>query len=212
MNTKKKHILTTVLVTTGLLLPAGALLAANNHPDNGTGYANPNRTMTHQTQTTPTPQTKTLPEDQLTLSLEGYGNTGALTDQNLTITDMLTYALQDEYTARAEYAAILDQLDARAPYQGIQHSEEGHIRSLATLSGTYGIALPEDTSPEHIAIPATLLEAALTGVQAEQNNIAMYERFLKADLPEDIRTVFENLKTASEHHLAAFQAQVEKLS
>jgi hypothetical protein len=34
-------------------------------------------------------------------------------------------------------------------------------------------------------IPASLLEAAETGVQAEINNIAMYEKFLTYSLPQD---------------------------
>ena len=37
----------------------------------------------------------------------------------------------------------------------------------------------------------------------------MYENFLKENLPDDIRKVFEALMNASEKHLAAFQRQVD---
>ena len=37
----------------------------------------------------------------------------------------------------------------------------------------------------------------------------MYESFLKENLPDDVREVFESLMNASEKHLAAFQRQVD---
>lgn len=37
----------------------------------------------------------------------------------------------------------------------------------------------------------------------------MYESFLKENLPDDVREVFEALMNASEKHLAAFQRQVD---
>ena len=61
-------------------------------------------------------------------------------------------------------------------------------------------------------MPATLNEANQIGVDAEINNIAMYEKFLEQELPDDVRTVFEKLKDASENHLAAFEKQVSSAS
>jgi len=37
----------------------------------------------------------------------------------------------------------------------------------------------------------------------------MYESFLKENLPDDVREVFEALMNASEKHLASFQRQVD---
>jgi hypothetical protein len=50
-----------------------------------------------------------------------------------------------------------------------------------------------------------LKSAFETGVEAEIDNIKMYEKFLTAKLPDDIRDTFERLKKASGNHLRAFQ-------
>lgn len=125
---------------------------------------------------------------------------------------MLTYAVQDEYLARGEYLAILDKFGTQTPYSNIVKSEETHLTWLQEIYADYGLAFPEDTSAEHIVIPADLLEAAKIGVTVEIDNIAMYELFLSYDLPDDIKAVLINLKNASENHLNAFEKQVDKLS
>lgn len=151
-------------------------------------------------------------EDEMKLSLEGYGAKGALTDKELSLADMLMYSAQDEYIARAEYEAIIKEFDVIRPYSNIMRSEETHLDSLRDIYETYNIEFPPDISKEQLIIPTTLLEAAKIGVQAEIDNIAMYEEFLKHDLPEDIKDVFNTLMKGSINHLKAFQIQVDKLS
>jgi hypothetical protein len=46
----------------------------------------------------------------LTLSAADFGAQGAFEADNLTLADMLTYAIQDEYLARAEYKQIICKL------------------------------------------------------------------------------------------------------
>ena len=53
-------------------------------------------------------------------------------------------------------------------------------------------------------IPQDIKTSLEIGVNAEIENIAMYESFLEKDLPEDVRVVFEKLQSASENHLRAF--------
>lgn len=151
-------------------------------------------------------------EDEMKLSLEGYGAKGVLIDKELSLADMLMYAAQDEYIARAEYEAIIKEFDVIRPYSNIMRSEETHLDSLRDIYKTYNIEFPPDISKEQMIIPTTLLEAAKIGVQAEIDNIAMYEEFLKHDLPEDIKDVFNTLMKGSINHLKAFQIQVDKLS
>ena len=80
-----------------------------------------------------------------------------------------------------------------------------HIAELKALYEVYGYDLPEDNASEYAVLPDSIDEALAIGVTAEENNIAMYEMFLKQDLPEDIKAVFIELRDASENHLAAFQ-------
>lgn len=141
----------------------------------------------------------------LTLSVSGYGSAGAAADTNLSLADMLTYAIQDEYAARAEYEAILDSYGTVRPFSNILRAEETHIDTLLPLFTEYGITAPADEGAARAALPDNLTSAYQTGVNAEVTNIAMYEQFLEQDLPADVRVVFESLMRASENHLRAFQ-------
>lgn len=153
-----------------------------------------------------------LVETDMILTLEGYGAIGALEDDDLSVTDMLMYAVQDEYLARGEYMAIIEQFGDEKPYANIVKAEETHLSFLREVYLAYELEFPEDSSADHIVIPATLLEAAETGVQAEIDNIAMYELFLAHDLPENVIEVFTALKEGSDSHLLAFEKQVNRLS
>lgn len=153
-----------------------------------------------------------LEESQQDTDLVAYGNKGALADNDLTLAEMLAYAIQDEFAARAEYEAIINEFGSQNPYANIIRSEMTHIAYLNELYTAYALTAPADTSAEHVLVPSSLLEAAQTGVQAEIDNIAMYEKFLAQDLPDDVREVFTSLMKASESHLAAFEKQVDKLS
>ncbi|MDD2371259.1 MAG: DUF2202 domain-containing protein [Firmicutes bacterium] len=157
-------------------------------------------------------QADDLSSNDLILSLEGYGAVGALADKDLTIADMLMYAAQDEYLAHGEYEAIIQEFGNNNPYANIVKSEETHLSYLEEIYTANNMAFPKDESAEQLIIPTSLLEAAQTGVQAEIDNIKMYDLFLSYDLPSNIKTVFEELKNGSESHLAAFQKQVDKLS
>lgn len=152
-----------------------------------------------------------LTDTDKSLSLEGYGAKGALADKDLTINDMLMYAVQDEYLAHGEYLAIVDKFGSQKPYTNIISAEETHLAYLKEVYLAYGLDFPADESTSHIVVPANLLEAAETGVQAEIDNIAMYELFLTYDLPENVFEVFSALKSGSDSHLLSFQKQVDKL-
>ncbi|MCE5189456.1 MAG: DUF2202 domain-containing protein [Eubacteriales bacterium] len=157
--------------------------------------------------TTPDPDFA-LSEADRTLSLVGYGSSGALDDTNLTLADMLTYAIQDEYLAYAEYDRILSENGSVRPFTNILRAEESHIDALLPLFDAYGVAAPADEGASRAVSAGSLTDAYQAGVSAEVNNIAMYETFLDQELPSNVRTVFESLMRASENHLRAFQNQL----
>lgn len=141
----------------------------------------------------------------IALAGEGsFGAAGAATDESLTLEKMLTYAIQDEYLAQGEYDAIMAEYGVQRPFSNIIKAEGRHIAMLLPLFDKYDVAVPIDDSKDHVVLPGSLLESYKAGVDAEVLNIAMYERFLKENLPEDVKAVFESLKSASEKHLAAF--------
>jgi hypothetical protein len=134
-----------------------------------------------------------------------FGSAGALADPSYTLEEMLTYAIQDEYAAKAEYQAIQDAFGVVRIYSNILKAEAQHVEILLPLFETYEITVPAEIAPEEIVLPADLVASYGLAVEAEVNNIAMYEAFLKEDLPEDVQFAFENLMNASESHLVAFQ-------
>lgn len=129
-----------------------------------------------------------------------------VTDETVyTLEEMLTYAIQDEYLAQAEYNAIIDTFGEVRPFTNIVNAEQTHIDLLLPLFATYGIEVPANTAADSVVIPETITSAIATGVDAETANIAMYNTFLaQTDLPDDVRVVFEYLVSASNNHLASF--------
>ena len=144
------------------------------------------------------------------VAADDFGSKGSMKKETFTLEEMLRYAIEDEHTALAEYEAIMEEFNTTRPYSNIAESEKVHISYLEELYDTYNLEIPMVNTLSHIAIPGTLLDAAQIGVQAEIDNIAMYEKFLKEDLPEDVRDVFEALVRGSENHLSAFERQVSQ--
>ena len=134
-----------------------------------------------------------------------YGAEGASHQTSYTMEDMLLYAIQDEYLALAEYNYLIEELGADRPFTNIVGAEQNHIEAIELLYTTHGIEIPTIDPSSLLYLPTSIEEALSIGVQAEIDNIAMYETFLNQDLPEDVRISFENLQSASESHLAAFE-------
>ncbi len=148
-------------------------------------------------------------------TLTAYGNAAAKADESLTIEDMLLYAAQDEYFARAEYVAIMAKFGTARPFSNIKSAEENHLAWLKDAFAAYKLQFPRDEAANYVQVPSTLLDAYKAGVQAEIDNIAMYDKFLASPLIQgsqyaDLRTLFTNLKNGSVNHLNAFQRQLGK--
>lgn len=145
------------------------------------------------------------------LASEDFGAAGVKEGETYTVEQMLTYAIQDEYLAQAEYKEIIAKFGVDRPFTNIMKAEATHVEHLLPLFAAYNIPVPADTGIEHIVLPATVQELYDPCIAAEIHNIAMYEAFLKQDgLPEDVKGVFEALKRASESHLQAFQRNSDK--
>ncbi len=141
---------------------------------------------------------------------DDFGAAGAAVNKSPDLEEMLTYAIQDEYLARAEYELIMEEYGSMRPFSNVMQAEVRHIGWVVELFAEYDFALPKDTAALHVVLPSTLKAAFETGVQAEIDNIAMYESFLARELPEDVREVFEQLKAGSESHLRAFSNNLRR--
>lgn len=135
-----------------------------------------------------------------------FGAKGALKDTSITLDEALVYAIEDEFLAQARYDTVIGKFGNIRPFSNIKAAEQQHINALVILFQKYDIQIPEDNAKQYVSEPGTLKEAFNAGVQAEIDNIAMYDK-LKAipALPEDVKVVFTQLGNASKNHLRAFQ-------
>lgn len=139
-----------------------------------------------------------------------YGAAAARASASPTVEQMLVFAIQDEYLARAEYELIMTKAGRVRPFSNIIKAEEQHIAWLTDLMRDQGYKAPADEGAAHAVLPRDLKAAYEAGVQAEVDNIAMYDAFLERDLPADARSLFERLRDASENHLRAYRTNLAR--
>lgn len=138
-----------------------------------------------------------------------FGAEAAKADTELTLEDMLTYAIQDEYLAKSRYSLVIEKFGEQRPFSNIVSAEVTHINHLTPLFKKYNITLPPDNSKDYVKIPTSIKESLETGAQGEIENIAMYEISLKQTIPNDVKTVFTLLRNASQNHLQAFKRALQ---
>jgi len=124
----------------------------------------------------------------------------------LSVQEALHTALQDEYSNRASYLAILERYGDVRPFNTIIVSEERHIAILGAIYDRYGLEMPP-MEPTEVVVGDTLSEACQLAVEEEVANTAMYDEILLAvEGYEEIEYAFENLSRASrDHHKRAFE-------
>lgn len=151
----------------------------------------------------------------ITLEAQAQRGGGGTTQLDATAKAALLTTLagpDGEYAARATYAAILAKYGVGVqPYANIYQAEVKHIAALQQQCVKYNVPIPPDTYLGNVTAPATLLEAAQTGVVAEIDNVAMYdEALITVEKYPSLVQVFTNLREASLYnHLPAFEAAVE---
>ena len=93
------------------------------------------------------------------------------TETNLSVEEMLNYAINDEYMALSEYKAIVEEFGDVMPFVRIISAEETHISTLLNLFVTYGYNVPEDQTQNYVVIPESITAAVATAIEAEEANI-----------------------------------------
>lgn len=142
---------------------------------------------------------------------EVYGASFALSNEGFTLEEMLDLAIEDERLALSEYRLIMEKFNISRPFSNIIKAEQSHEKALLNLYDVYGFDVNDFDASSHLVIPDSLEEIYKIGIEAEIANIAMYEKFLTYDLPEDVRRVFTSLRDGSINHLKAFRRQSSKL-
>ena len=139
-----------------------------------------------------------------------FGAKGASKEPSLNLSNMLNYAIQDEYLAQAEYRYIIEKFGNKRPFSNIIKAEKKHIEMLIPIFNTHNISVPQDIAANHLIETRSMKDALKAGVQAEIENIGMYQLFLKQELPGDVRDLFKRLMKASQSHLRAFNKALSR--
>jgi rubrerythrin len=123
------------------------------------------------------------------------------------VVSAMTEAVQDEFHAYYTYQRVIDDLGSMAPFTAIHDAEWLHIGAVSNLFVKRDMAVPASTwTLDNVPRFANLQAACAGAVDAEIENVMMYDRLLLQTLPADVEQVFENLREASlEHHLPAFE-------
>ena len=121
--------------------------------------------------------------------------------------DALAAALADEYLAEATYAAVIEEFGDVRPFANIIRAERYHAELVKAEMDRLGLEYsPDNDLIGKIEVPETLLSACETGVSAEKENIALYDRLLPGISDPQVRETLTLLQWASrERHLPAFE-------
>lgn len=145
----------------------------------------------------------------LALGLAAGGTAHAAIDP--TDKQALEAALDDEYKAEATYQAILDVHGPVRPFVNIVEAERRHSAMVKRQYERFGMEVPENPYLGKVEAPESLLTACETGVEAEIENIALYDRLLPAIKDDGVRETLTYLQAASrDNHLPAFQRCVAR--
>lgn len=152
--------------------------------------------------------TLTTPSHAVTAA---YGAAAVDLNRSYTLSEMLTFAIEDEFLAYARYENVINKFGARRPFTNVLRAEANHIAALQPLFKEYNVPAPGNKAQNYVVEPATLMDAYRAGVVGEINNIKMYNAFLSQNTPSDVKLVFASLRNASERHLTAFQNGMSRL-
>lgn len=120
---------------------------------------------------------------------------------------VLLDALEDERKAEATYAAVIAKFGPVRPFINIIEAERRHAEAIERQLLRLGYAIPENHwEKRRVEAPASLASACELAIEAEVENIALYDRLIPGISDPAVREVLHNLQAASrENHLPAFR-------
>lgn len=149
----------------------------------------------------------TAPALLATACMTGAKEADLSTEVTPTDASALAMALDDEYRAEAMYEAVMAVHGEVRPFSNIIQAERRHSQRVREEMNRLGIDHSQ-TNPfiGTITAPASLLEACEQGVDAEIENIALYDKILPTITDPQVKATLTDLQWASrERHLPAFQ-------
>ena len=124
---------------------------------------------------------------------------------------ILLDALDDERKAEATYAAVIEKFGPVRPFTNIISAERRHAAAVENQMDRLGFEIPENPWQGRVDAPSSLAIACEQAVQAEIENVALYDRLVPLIADAKVRHVFERLRDASrDNHLPAFRRHLAR--
>lgn len=126
--------------------------------------------------------------------------------------EALKAVLEDERRAAAFYQAVLNVHSGQRPFVNVIEAEGRHQEALIQQFERFGLEVPVNPWAKNpMVFKGTLAAAVEQAIQAEEANVALYDRWMKVLKDQELRTVFERLRWASqERHLPAFRRHLAR--
>ena len=134
--------------------------------------------------------------------------TTAMSNQDTDLTpeelNALNTAIQDEYKAEQMYEAVMEKFGEIRPFSNIVNAEARHSEALANMFKQYNVPVPKPIE-QNFTLPDSIQEVCELSVMAEEENIELYETYMKDIEKENIQHVFSsNMAASRDRHLPAF--------
>jgi hypothetical protein len=118
----------------------------------------------------------------------------------------LSLTLNDEFKAEATYQKVIDKFGEIRPFTNIINAEQKHSDALISIFEKYNLTIPDNDWYNKVKEQDSIKDACKEGVNAEIENIDLYDNLLSKIDNQDIIFIFESLRDASKYnHLPAFQ-------
>ena len=131
---------------------------------------------------------------------------------NEDLATILSDALDDERKAEATYSAIIETFGPVRPFINIIDAEARHSAAIERQMRRLDLAIPENPwRASVIEPPNSLADACAIAIDAEIQNIALYDRLIPQIGDSAVKHVLQNLQDASRNnHLRAFRRSLAR--
>lgn len=130
----------------------------------------------------------------------------------MSLETILLDALEDERKSKATYAAVIESFGPVRPFINIIEAERRHADAIERQMLRLGFKIPQNPWEDGTKPPASLIAACEQAIDAEIENIALYDQLIPNIEDQIVQNVLQNLQNASRNnHLPAFRRALERL-
>ncbi len=126
-----------------------------------------------------------------------------------TINRILSYALENQMIAKAEYRGMINKYGISKPFIKLLKTQEPYIDMINSLFKSYNLKAPNKNWEQTVRIPENVDIFYADSAIKEKNIVEMYKGFLSEEIPDDIRAAVQKLMELSLNHIRLYKFIIE---